>query len=156
MENKIPIALLVIALAAVLSFLAASITGMVVHKTEYEDICRSDSDCPANQCCLIYEEKGIGLCMERCQSIEFLCKDSSECEEGLTCCLSEGMEYGICNLPEKCQSIDLFAEYVEKRPAIESPESTDVTGRILVLMAVLIAILIAAGIWLIWRKEKKR
>ena len=102
MNDKSLITIFIVALIASVLFLGATITGLVVYKIEYDDLCREDIDCPGEQCCLIYEDKDVGICMEHCESFEFLCQSDNECAEGTVCCLSEGRDYGICNYPEKC------------------------------------------------------
>jgi len=140
MVNKPFMTIIILALVALLFFVGATITGFIVHKVDYEDICKTDSDCPVNQCCLMH--KGIGLCMEHCQSIEFLCQEDAECEEGTVCCISEGMEYGLCNSADKCMSMDLFVEYMEKSSMLEKPAPLDTKWALMMIGIILIVLLL--------------
>jgi len=167
MENKTPILIFVILLVVSVLFLGATITGLVVQKVEYADLCRADSACPGEkQCCIMYQDKNLGICMDQCQSLDFLCKADSECEEGTVCCLPGGMEYGICNKQEKCRSVDIFAEYTRKvsfleqetlenmSPRLESP--MDISADKIVIYETIIVIgLIAFIIWILIRKDNK-
>ena len=150
MEKRIFIVSVFIALVSLAVFFGPSITGWVVYRVEYNDLCKSDDDCPAEQCCFIYDDKNLGACMEHCQSCEFLCKSSDECEEGTVCCISEGMEYGICNYEDQCMSIEFFGEYVKQvqRPAPVSNNTKIIIGAAIVL------ILIFA--WVLLNKKKKK
>ncbi len=143
------ITLIIIAL-----FLGTTLTGMIVYKTDYEDLCKTDADCKGEGCCLIYEDKPVGICMENCQSYEFLCTKSKECEEGTVCCISEGMDYGICNTEEKCLSIDIYAEYVKKSTNEKIQPAPDNTTRIIWYQAVAILILTIVIIYLLTKKRK--
>jgi len=167
MENKTLISIFVVFLVASVLFLGATITGLVVQKVEYNDLCRADSACPGEkQCCIIYEDKNLGICMDQCQSFEFLCKSDEQCEEGTVCCISEGMEYGICNQQDRCLSVDIFAEYVGKvsflepetlekmSPKSESPMKID-SDKIVIYETIIIIGLIAFIIWLLVKKNKK-
>lgn len=168
MENKTLIPIFAVVLAVSVLFLGATITGLVVLKVEYNDLCRQGSACPSGkECCLIYEDKNLGICMENCQSFEFLCKSNEQCEEGTVCCISKGMEYGICNKQEKCLSVDLFADYVGKvsfldpeqlktiGPNLEKPMKLD-SSNLMIYETTIIIALIAFIIWLLIKKEKNR
>ena len=167
MENKTLISVFVVFLVASILFLGAAITGFVVQKVEYNDLCRQGSICQGGkECCIIYEDKNLGVCMDQCQSFEFLCKSDEQCEEGTVCCKSEGMEYGICNNQDKCLSVDIFAEYVGKvsflgpetlekmSHRLESPMKID-SNKIVIYETISIIGLIAFIIWLLVKKNKK-
>jgi len=162
MKNKTLLTAGIAVLVVVILFLGVSITGWVVKKVEYNDLCKEDVDCPENQCCLIYEDKNLGVCMEQCQSFEFLCKSDEECEEGTVCCVSEGIDYGICNYQDRCLSIDLFAEYIGKTTFLDksemlSPEEPerDVKDIIILREGILIIAFIIFTSWLLSKKGKK-
>ena len=168
MKNKAIIYSLSFIAFLVLLFLGANITGFIVYKTEYNDLCRADEDCFGKQCCILYPEKNLGVCMENCMSYEFLCKDSKECEEGTVCCRPEGKEYGICNKAEKCLNVDVFADYIGKTtfvdPIIMSrPETIPVTEKplnvdsksVIYIQTTLIILLLAVLIYFLLRKNKK-
>ena len=165
MENKTLVSIFVVALIASVLFFGATITGLVVQKVEYNDLCREGSACPdGEQCCVIYEDKNLGVCMEQCQSFEFLCKSDDQCEEGTVCCISEGMEYGICNKQERCLSVDIFAEYIGKvsflepemtSPKLEKPMKID-SDNLVIYETIIIIALLAFIIWLLLKKEKKK
>ncbi|MBU0627898.1 MAG: hypothetical protein KKC75_01805 [Nanoarchaeota archaeon] len=114
MKNNMLVYLVFFALFAGILFLGANITGFVVYKVEYNDLCKEDADCFGRECCRVYEDKPVGICMEHCQSFEFLCRADRECEEGTVCCIPEGKEYGICNYQDKCLNVDVFADYIGK------------------------------------------
>ena len=150
MEKRILIVLAFIALLSLAVFLGPSITGWIVYKVEYNDMCKSDNDCPGEQCCFVYDDKSVGVCMEHCQSFEFLCKSSEECEEGTVCCISGGMEYGLCNYEDKCMSIELFGEYVKQ---VHRPAPVSNNTKIIVGTALLLIIILA---WILLNKKKKK
>lgn len=152
MDEKYIATMFVIVMMSAIFFLGVSITGYFVQTVEYEELCSSDADCASGQCCIIYEE-GLGLCMENCQSVEFLCRNNGECEPGTVCCISGGMKYGICNQAEKCKSIDLFAQYVEKRPVLEKPAPQSLNYAV-VFETILIIILLGVIFWLLKKKKK--
>ena len=164
MENKTLVVMFAIILIGTLLFLGASITGFVLHKVEYNDLCRSDEHCFKGECCFIYEGKDVGICMEQCQSLEFLCQKNEECEEGTVCCITEKAEYGICNQANKCLDVDIFAEYigkvsfvdismVEKAPQLEKPMQIDSNKVVIVQTGIIIA-LIGFIIWLLTKKKR--
>lgn len=162
MENKSLILIFSVALIGAVLLMGATITGLIVQKTEYSDICNSDDDCTAEQCCIIYEDKNIGLCMNECKSLEFLCRSDGECEQGTVCCISEWSEYGICNNPDKCQSIDIFGEYITKsksaeraNPTEESPMKID-SGKLAIVEAAIILALVAFILWRVFRENKTK
>jgi len=166
MENKTLISIFVIFLVASVLFFGATITGLVVQKVEYNDLCREDSNCQSGNCCIIYEDKNLGLCMENCQSFNFLCKSDEDCQIGTVCCVPSGKDYGICNYKEKCMDVDVFAEYIgrttfadpswirEQKALVEKPAKIDSNNLILIETAV-IAGLIVFIIWILMRGKRK-
>lgn len=173
MKNKGYIGIFVMALACLAVLLGASLTGLVIYKVEYNDLCRADDDCPNNQCCVIYPERNLGLCMDHCQSLDFLCTADGQCEEGTVCCLPEGKDFGICNYPEKCMNVDVFAEYIGKfpflgkpslnieSPGIESPapvyrDASKAMKAIIVAETLALIALIIFIIWLLSKRPAKR
>jgi hypothetical protein len=154
METKTRIILLFAAVFAVAVIMGSFITGYFVKSVDYDDLCGDDMDCPENQCCVIYEEENLGLCMDECQSIEFLCTADSQCEVGTVCCISEGMKYGICNKEESCMSINLLSEYTEKKARLEKPAPIQYNKDMAILFETLVIIaLIAIIIWLVKKKK---
>ncbi|NQU79035.1 hypothetical protein HQ545_04675 [Candidatus Woesearchaeota archaeon] len=154
MASKSAIIITILASVVILFLIGGTITGFIVHKVDYEDICKTDPDCPENQCCLMH--KGIGLCMEHCQSVDFLCKEDDECEAGTVCCISKGMDYGLCNSVDKCTSMNLFAEYVEKSSMIEKPAPADTKQTIIVIETILVVLLIGIIIWLLSKHKGRK
>ena len=158
MENKTLIGIFAVILAVSVLFLGAYMTGLVVQKVDYGDLCKIDDDCSKGQCCLISQDnKSLGICMEACQSFEFLCKSNEQCEEGTVCCISEGMEYGLCNDEAKCMSIDLFSEYVGKsaiaEKSTEQPAPMMDSRTIILIETAIIIALISFIIWMLIRKK---
>ena len=159
---------LILAVAFILLvFLGAGMTGLIIYKTEYNELCKEDSNCPSGKCCIIYEDKQLGLCMENCRSFNFLCKSDEECELGTVCCIPQGKEYGICNYKGKCMNIDVFAEYVgrttfadpewlrEQKSLVEKPMVIDSSQTIIAETVVIIGLLIFI-LYLILRKNKAK
>ncbi len=166
MKNKMLISLFVVILTVSVLFLGATITGLVVQKVEYNDLCRQDSDCQDMQCCLIHPDKDVGICMEECESFEFLCKSDDECEISTVCCRPEGKDYGICNYEERCLDVDIFAEYVGKVsfvepelmkgiPALEKPMEIK-SDNYMTVSSIIIILLLVVIIWLLIRQDKKK
>lgn len=152
MIKKIIFTIAIIVLISILFFVGTGATGYFACKVQYEDLCKSDTDCKDGKvCCMIHE--GIGICnyKDYCQSKEFLCKQDNDCEPGTMCCISEGMDYGICNYEDRCMSIQLFSDYVSKvKPAVDKQLSPKIspTGTIIIL------ILIAVIVFVFWRNRK--
>ena len=158
MKNKTLIGIFAVALAISMLFLGAYMTGWAVQKVDYNDLCKTDSDCSKGQCCLISQDnKSLGVCMEACQSFEFLCKSNEQCEEGTVCCISEGMEYGLCNYEGKCMSVDLFSEYVSKsaiaEKSTEQPAPMMDSRTVILIETAIIIALISFIIWILIRKK---
>lgn len=169
MKRETIIPLSVGAIVVALLFIGASITGWTVLKVDYNDLCKENADCLGKECCRIYDDKDVGVCMEHCSSFEFLCKADGECEAGTVCCVPDGKEYGICNRQEACLDVDVFAEYVGKvsfmkpgalpetqSPAVPSSARAGISpDTIILVQALFIAALIGCILWLLLRKETK-
>ncbi|MBW2992864.1 hypothetical protein KY345_06635 [Candidatus Woesearchaeota archaeon] len=162
MEDKKIISTLVVMLAISVLFLGVSITGHVVQKVDYSDLCSNDNDCEEGQCCIIYEDHNLGLCRSHCASFEFLCKSDDQCEEENVCCISEGMDYGICNTIENCQSVDLFGIYAGnyyselKMPRLESPAQIDKNNCLTICGIVWVVLVLAFIAWMLLKNGKKK
>lgn len=109
-----------------LFFMRATITGFVASPVEYKDLCRFDDECRyGKSCCVSYEKEHIGLCMDNCQSRQFICSYDSDCEYGNVCCKSEG-SLGICGKADACVDApilnkNLYDKLRKVEPALESP-----------------------------------
>ncbi len=124
-KENVLIVLSVLFISILLFLFNTTITGYATLPVDYKNLCRADNDCRVGQCCLVYVQDNIGLCMRSCQDIQFICSSDSECEQGV-CCKSEG-SFGICKesasqcLDSPMLNKEAYARLNKISPALESP-----------------------------------
>ncbi|MBN1386274.1 hypothetical protein JW968_04865 [Candidatus Woesearchaeota archaeon] len=146
MDRKVMFVVLSVSLFSIVFFLGASINAFVVSNVDPDDLCGSDTDCDGRKCCIIYPDKDLGLCMDSCQSMDFLCTSADDCADGICCGIES--DYGVCADSYDCATMAEIASYMRTRAVIESPAPVDFRNNVILVETVLLALLVIFVIYL--------